>query len=252
MSKLGLEKAEEPKIKFLTFAGSKRKQGNSRKASTCFIDYAKTFDCVHNKLWKTLKKMRIPVHLTCFLRKLYEGQEATVRTLYGKLIDSGLRKEYMGLSAVTCLFNRYAEHIVRKARLLELQAGIKIGGRNVYNLRYADDTTLMAESKEERKSFLMRLKEESERAGLRLNIKKTRIVVSGLITSWQVGGEEVEVVADFLFLGSEITANSDCSYETRRQLLLGRKAMTNLDSALKSSKGPYSRGYGLPSGHTWL
>ena len=116
--------------------------------------------------------MRIPVHLTRLLRKLYEGQEATVRTLYGKLIDSGLRKEYMGLSAVTCLFNRYAEHIVRKARLHELQAGIKIGGRNVNNLRYADDTTLMAESKEELKSFLMRLREESERAGLRLNIKK--------------------------------------------------------------------------------
>ena len=130
------------------------------------------------------------------------------------------------------MFNLYAEHIMRNAGLDELQAGIKIGGRNINNLRYADDTTLMAESEEELKSLLMRVKEESERAGLKLNIKKTKIMASGPITSWQIEGENVEVVTDFLFLGSKITADGDCSHEIRR-LFLGRKAMTNLDSMLK-------------------
>ena len=116
----------------------------------------------------------------------------------------------------------------------ELQAGIKIGGRNINNLRYADDTTLMAESEEELKNLLMRVKEESERASLRLNIKKTKIVASGPITAWQIEGENVEVVTNFFFLGSKITMDGDCSHEIRRRLLLGRKAMINLDSVLKS------------------
>ena len=133
-----------------------------------------------------------------------------------------------------CLFNLYAEHIVRNARLDELQVRVKIGRRNINNLRYADDTTLMAESEEELKNLLMRVKEESERASLRLNIKKTKIVASGPITAWQIEGENVEVVTDFLFWGSKITADSDCSHKIRRQLLLGRKVMTNLDSVLKS------------------
>ena len=133
-----------------------------------------------------------------------------------------------------CLFNLYAEHIVRNARLDELQVRVKIGRRNINNLRYADDTTLMAESEEELKNLLMRVKEESERASLRLNIKKTKIVASGSITAWQIEGENVEVVTDFLFWGSKITADSDCSHKIRRQLLLGRKAMTNLDSVMKS------------------
>ena len=133
-----------------------------------------------------------------------------------------------------CLFNLYAEHIVRNARLDELQVRVKIGRRNINNLRYADDTTLMAESEEELKNLLMRVKEESERASLRLNIKKTKIVASGPITAWQIEGENVEVVTDFLFWGSKITADSDCSHKIRRQLLLGRKAMTNLDSVMKS------------------
>ena len=131
------------------------------------------------------------------------------------------------------MFNLYNEHIMRNARLDELQGGIKIGRRNINNLRYADDTTLTAESKEERKGLLMRVK-ECERASLKLNIKKTKIMASGPITSWQIEGEKVQVVTDFLFLGSKITADGDCSHEIRRQLLLGRKATTNLDSVPKS------------------
>ena len=121
---------------------------------------------------------------------------------------------------------------MRKARLDELQAGIMIGRRNIKNLRYVDDTTLMAESEEELNSFLMRVKEESEKASLRLNIKKTKFMASGPITVWQIEGEEVEVMTDFLFMGSKITADVDCSPEIRRQLLLDRKVMTNLDSVL--------------------
>ena len=123
---------------------------------------------------------------------------------------------------------------MRNAELDEAQAGIKIAGRNISNLRYVDDTTLMAESKEELKSFLMKVKEESEKAGLKLNIQKTKIMASGPITSWQIDGETMETVIDFIFLGSIIPADSDCSHEIKRCLLLGRKAMTNLDSVLKS------------------
>ena len=126
------------------------------------------------------------------------------------------------------------------ARLDEAQAGIKIAGRNINNLRYADDTTLMAESEEELKSLLMRVKEESEKAGLKLKIQKTKIMVSGPITSWQMAGETMEIVRYFIFLGSKITVGSDYSYEIKRCLLLGRKSMTNLDSILKS------RGITLP------
>ena len=123
---------------------------------------------------------------------------------------------------------------MRNAELEEAQAGIKIAGRNINNFRYADDTTLMAESEEELKRLLMKLKEESEKAGLKLNIQKTRIMASSLITSWQIDGETVETVADFIFLGSKITADGDCSHEIKRRIFLGRKAMTNLDSILKS------------------
>ena len=123
---------------------------------------------------------------------------------------------------------------MRNTGLDEAQAGIKIAGRNINNLRYADDTTLMAESEGELKSLLMKAKEESEKVGLKLNIQKTKIVVSGLITSWQIDTETVETVADFIFLGSKIIADNDCSHEIKGCLLLGRKAMTNLDSILKS------------------
>ena len=123
---------------------------------------------------------------------------------------------------------------MRNAGLEEAQAGIKIAGRNINNHRYADDTTLMAESKEELRSLLIKMKEESEKVGLKLNIRKTKIMASGPITSWQIHGETVETVRDFIFLGSKITANGDCSHEIKRRLLLGRKVMTNLDRILKS------------------
>jgi len=131
-----------------------------------------------------------------------------------------------------CLFNLYAEYIMRNAGLEEAQGGIKIAGRNINNYRYVDDTTLLAEIEEELKSLLMKVKEESEKVGLKLNIQKTKTVASGPITSWQIDGEKVDTVADFIFLGSKITADGDCSHE--RCLLLGRKVMTNLDSILKS------------------
>ena len=133
-----------------------------------------------------------------------------------------------------CLFNLYAEFIMRNAGLDEAQAGIKIAGRNISNLRYEDDTTLMAESEEEVKSLLMKVQEESENIGLKLNIRKTKIMASGPITSWQIDGETVQTVADFNFLGSKITEDSDCSHEIKRCFLLGRKVMPNLDSILKS------------------
>ena len=133
-----------------------------------------------------------------------------------------------------CLFNFYVEYIMRNSALDEAQAGIKIAGRNTNNLKYADDITLMAESDQELKSLLMKVTEESEKVGLKLNIQKTKIMASGPITSWQVDRETVETVAEFIFLGSKITANGDCSHEIKRCLLLGRKVMTNLDSILKS------------------
>ena len=133
-----------------------------------------------------------------------------------------------------CLFNLYVKYIIRNAGLEEAQAGINIAGRNINNFRYADDTTLMPESEEELKGLLMKVKEESEKVGLKLNIQKTKIMASGPITSWEIDGETVETVTDFTFLGSKITADGDCSHEIKRRLLLGRKFMTNLDSILKS------------------
>ena len=142
---------------------------------------------------------------------------------------------------------------MRNTGLEEAQAGIKIAGRNINNLRYAVDTTLMAESKEELKSFLMKVKEESEKLGLKLNIQKTKIMASGPITSWQIDGETVETGTDFIFLGSQITADSDCSHEIKRHLLLRRKVMSNLESILKSKdfadKCPSSQSYGFSSSH---
>src|SRR5574341_833546 len=133
-----------------------------------------------------------------------------------------------------CLFNLYAEYIMRNARLHESQAGIKIAGRNINNLRHANDITFMAESEEELKSLLMKVKVESEKVGLKLNIQKTKIMASGPITSWEIDGETVETVSDFILGGSKITADGDCSHEMKRRLLLGRKVMTNLDSIFKS------------------
>ena len=170
----------------------------------CFIDYAKAFDCVdHNKLWKILKKIGISDHLTCLLRNLYAGQETTVRTGHRTTdwlqIGKGV---HQGCILSPCLFNLYAEYIMRNAGLEETQAGIKIAGRNINNLRYADDTNFMAESEEELKSLLMKVKEESEKVGLNLNIQKTKIMASSPITSWQIDGETVETVTDFILRGS--------------------------------------------------
>ena len=133
-----------------------------------------------------------------------------------------------------CLFNLYAEYIMRNAGLEEVKAGIKIAGRNINNLRYADDTTLTAVSEEELKSLLMKVKEETEKVGLKLNIQKTKIMASGPITSWEIDGETVKTVSDFIFLGPKITADGDCSHEIKRCLLVGRKVMTNLDGIFKS------------------
>ena len=176
--------------------------------------------------------MGIPDHLTCFL--LYAGQEATVRTGRGTTdwfqIGKGV---HPGCILPSCLFNLYAEYIIWNARLDEAQAGIKIARRNINNLRYADDTTL-AESKKELKSLLIKGKEEGEKADLNLNIQQTKIMASSPITSWQIDGETMETVTDFIFFGFKITIDGDCSHEVKRHLLLGRKAMTNLDSILKT------------------
>ena len=166
---------------------------------------------------------------------MYAGQEATVRTEYGTTdwFQKG-KGVHKGCILSSRLFNLYAEYIMRNSGLDDAQAGIKIAGRNINNLGYADNTTLMAESQEELKSLLMKVKEESEEVGLRLNIQKTKIMASGPITSWQIDGETVATLADFIFLGSKITADGDCSHEIKRCLLLGRKVMTSLDSILKS------------------
>ena len=208
--KLVLEKTEEPEIKLPTSAKSSEKQESSRKA---FISALLTMPkpltvWTTIKLWKILKEMGIPDHLTCLLRNLYAGQEATVRTGHRTTdwfqIGKGVRQ---GCILSPCLFNFYAEYITRNTGLEEAQARIKIVGRNINNVRYADDTTLMAESKEELKSLLMKVKEESEKVGLKLNIQKTKIMATGPITSLQINVETVETVSDFILKGSKITAD---------------------------------------------
>ena len=179
--------------------------------------------------------MGVSDHFTCLLRNLCAGQKATVGTGHGTMdwfqIGEGVCQNCI-LSS--CLFNLYAENIMRNAGLDETQAGTKIVERNINNLRYANDTTLIAESKEELKNLLMKVKEESEKAALKLNIQKTKIMASSPITSWQIGGETMETVTDFFSFFSKIFADADFSHEIKRRSLLGRKAMTNLDSILKS------------------
>ena len=190
MFKLDLEKAEETEIKLPTSAGSLKKQKEFQKnIYFCFINYAEAFDYVdHNKLWK-IQEMGIPDHLTWLLRNLYAGQEATVRTGRGTdrfQIGKGVCQ---GCILSPCLFNLFAEYIMRNGGLEEAQTGIKIARRNINNLTYADDTTLMAESEEELKNLMMKVKEESEKVGSKLNIQKTKIMASSPITSWQIDGE---------------------------------------------------------------
>ena len=180
-------------------------------------------------------QMGIPDHLTCLLRNLYAGQKATVRTGHGTTdwfqIGKGVRQGYI-LSPF--LFNLHAEYIMRNTGLDEAQAGIKIARRNINNFRYTDDTTLMTEGEEELKSLLMKVKEESEKAGLKLNIQKTKIMASSTIISWKIDGEKMETEIDLILGASKITADGDCSHEIKRHLLLG-KAMTNLSDQISRS-----------------
>ncbi|KAJ1070933.1 hypothetical protein K5549_003912 [Capra hircus] len=201
----------------------------------------------------TIQKRRV---IAC--RYLYADQEATVRTGHGTTdwfqIGKGVRQ---GCILSPCLFNFYAEYIMRNAGLEETQAGIKIARININNLRYADDTTLMAESEKELKSLLMKVKVESEKVGLKLNIQKTKIMASGLITSWEIDVETVETMSDFIFGGSKITADGDCSHEIKT-LTLWKKSYDQPRQHVKkqrhyfANKGPSSQGYGFSSGHVWM
>ena len=211
------------------------KRQNKQKKKKIIL-FTISFDCVdHNKVWGILKEMGIPDRLTCLLRNLYASLEATDRTGHGTTdwfqVGKGV---HQGCILSPCLFNLYAEYIIRNAGLEEAQGWIKTARRNINNLRYADDSTLLAESEEELKSLTMKVKEESEKVGLKLNIQKTKIMASARITSWQIDGETVETVTDFILGGSKITADCDYSHEIKRCLLLGRKAVTILDSILKS------------------
>ena len=202
--------------------------------------------------------MRIPEHLTCLWRNLYAGQEVTVRTVHGTTdwfqIGIGVRQ---GCILSPCLFNWYVEYIMRNAGLEEAQVGIKIARRNINNLRYADDTTLMAEGEEELKSLLMKVKVESEKVGLKVSIQKTKIMASSPITSWQIDGETMEIVANFIFWGPQIPADGDCSHkikilapweesydQPRQHIKKQRHSFAN--------KGPSSQGYGFSSSHVWM
>ena len=203
MFKLVLEKGEESEMKLATSAGSRKKQESSRKTSiSALLTMPKPFTVWITINWKILKEMGIPDHLSCLLRNLYAGEKTTVRTGHGTTdwfqIGKGV---HQGCILLHYLFNFYVEYIMRNVGLEEAQAGIKIGGRNINNLRYADDTNPMADTEEKLKSLLMKVKVESEKVGLKLNIQKTKIMASGPITSWQIDGETVEIVSDFIFGG---------------------------------------------------
>ena len=202
--------------------------------------------------------MGIPDHLTCLLRNLYAGHKATVRTGHGTTdwfqIGKGVCQ---GCILSPRLFNLYAEYIMKNAGLEETQAGINFARRNVSNLRYADDTTLMAESEEELKSLLMKVKEESEKVGLKLNIQKTKIMECSHITSWQIDGETVETVVDFILGGSKITADGNCSHEIK-MLTPWKKNYDQSRQHIKkqrhyfANKGLSSQGYGFSRSHVWM
>ena len=212
---------------------------SSRKKSTSvFIDHAKAFDCMdHNKLWNILKEMGIPDHLTCLMKNLYAGQEAIVRTGHGTTdwfqIGKGVCQ---GCILSPCLFNLYAVYIMQNAMLDKSQLESRLPGEILITSDMQMTPPLcMVENKEEVKSLLMKVKEESEKVGFKLNIQKTKILASYPIHHcMEIDGETMETVRDFIFLGSKLTADGECSHEIKRCLLPGRKAMTNLDSILKS------------------
>ena len=260
MFKLVLDKAEEPEIKLPISAGSSKKQESSRKTSiSAFIDYTKAFDCVdHNELWKILQEMGIPDHLTFLLRNLYADQEATIRAGHGTTdwfqIGKGVRQ---GCTLSPCLFNFYAEYIMRNTGLEEAQVVIKIAGRNINNLRYADDTTNMAESEEQLKSLLMKVKEESEKVCLKLNIQKTKIMASGPVTSWGIDGKQWKQ-CQTLFWGPPKSLQIMISAMKLKDAYCLEGKLSNLDSILKKqrhsfvNKGLSGQGYGFSSGHAWM
>ena len=203
----------------------------------------------HNKLWKILREMGIPDHLTCLLGNLFAGQEATVRTRHGTMVWFQIGKGiHQGCILSPCLFNLYAKYIMQNAGLDDSQAGVKITGKNTSNLRYAGDTTLMAES--EKLKSLLKVKKESEKAGLKLNIQKPKIMASDPIALWQIEGGKMEAVTDFIFLGSKVTVDGDCSHEIKRPLLLGRKAMKKCIKKPRhnfAGRSLYAQSYGFSS-----
>ena len=198
----------------------KARELQKKSTSASLLTMPKPLTVDHNKLWKILKEMEISDHLTYLLRNMYADQEVTVRTGHGTIDWFQIRKGVRQVCVLSpCLFNLFAEYIMQNAGLDEAQAGIMIAGRSINNLKYADDTTLMAESKEELKSLLMKVKVETEKVG----IQKTKIMASVPITSWQIDGETMETVTDFIFWGSKITADDDSSHKIKRCLLLGKK-----------------------------
>ena len=234
MFKLDLEKAEEPEIKLPTSNGSSKKQEGSRKTSiSALLTMPKPLTVwITTNCGKFLKRWEYQTILPASWEICMQVKKQQNWTWNNRLVPNWERSTSRlctRLCTSPCLFNFYIEYIMWNPGLEEAQAGIKIAGRNINNLRYADDTILMAESKE-LKSLMMKVKEESEKVGLKLNIQKTKIVASGPITSWQTDGETMETVRDFILGGSKITADGDCSHEVKRYLLFGRKAMTNLDS----------------------
>ena len=251
MFKLVLEKAEEPKIKLTTFAGLLKKQDSSKKTSiSALLTMPKPLTVWITINCKISKEMGITDHFTCLLRNLYVGQEATVRTGHGTDWFQIGKRVREGCMLSPCLFNFYAEYIMRNARLEETQAGIKIAGRNINNLRYVDDTTLMAGSEEELKSLLMKVKEESENVGLKLNIQKTKIMVSSPITSWQIqwlilffwAPKSLKMVTGAIKLKDTPWKES---YDQPRQYIKRQRHYF-------ANKGPSSQSYGFPSSHVWM
>ena len=214
--------------------------------------------CGSQQTGKFFKRWEYQAHLTCLLGNLYAGQEATVRTRHGTTdwfqIGNGVCQ---GCILLPCLANLYAEYIMRNVVLVDTQAGIKIARRNIDNLRYTDDTTHMAESKE-LKSLLMKMKEESEKVGLKLNIQRTKIMASDPITSWQIDGETVETVTDFIYGHSKITEDGDCSHDIKRHLTPGKESYDQPRQRIKkqrhcfANKGPSSQSYNFSSSHEWI